>query len=360
MRPANGPGLVALWVARTNQALRGHAPTGQSQTVPLRTPRLWGQRAHSSIRTPTLYDPEVNMISVIGVPSSAASYAAGQDQAPTILRSLGLIDALRGAGLEVKDEGDLPLQVWRPDRDSPRAQNVGQVIEATEELIERLIPLFARGDRPLVLGGNCTIVLGVVAALRQVANEPIGLLYLDRNYDINTPESTTDGALDWMGMAHALSLPGCLDRLADVLGPRPLLDATQVAWLGVDDGLATEWERAQAQLLGLSVVSSDAFAANPAKCAVESLEHLPNGPVAVHIDVDVLDFTDAPLAENTDGRNTGPTLDQAAQALRVAAKDPRFRAMSIAELNPTRSAGDPDAIPRFIAAVARVMAGADT
>ncbi|MGD0394383.1 MAG: hypothetical protein ABSC41_17295 [Acidimicrobiales bacterium] len=33
------------------------------------------------------------------------------------------------------------------------------------------------------------------------------MLYLDRNYDINTPESTTDGALDWMGMAHALSLP---------------------------------------------------------------------------------------------------------------------------------------------------------
>jgi hypothetical protein len=75
-------------------------------------------------------------------------------------------------------------------------------------------------------------------------------------------------------------------------------------------------------------------------------------------DVDVLDFTDAPLAENTDGRNTGPTLDQAGEALRVAMRDPRLRALSIGELNPTRSAGDPEAIPRFIGVLADVLAAA--
>ena len=63
------------------------------------------------------------------------------------------------------DEGDLPLQIWRPDRVNPRAQNVGQVTESIQELIERLIPLLARGDKLLVLGGNCTVALGVVAAL---------------------------------------------------------------------------------------------------------------------------------------------------------------------------------------------------
>lgn len=300
----------------------------------------------------------VSTVSIVGVPSSAGSYAAGQEQAPATLRSAGLIDALRAAGLEVHDEGDLPLQVWRPDRMSPRAQNVGQVTECIGELIARLVPLLAGGHALLVLGGNCTIALGVVAALRRVAADPIGLLYVDRGYDINTPESTTDGALDWMGMAHALSLPGCLDVLADVLGPRPLLEPNQVAWLGVEDSLATEWERAEARRLGLHVTSSDAFALDPATTAAESLGCLPHGPLAVHFDVDVLDFTDAPLAENTDGRNTGPTLDQAATALGIAAQDERFRAMSIGELNPTRSAGDPDAIPRFIAAVASIMAGA--
>jgi len=299
----------------------------------------------------------MSTISVVGVPSSAGSYAAGQEQAPAVLRSAGLIDALRTSGLEVQDQGDLPLQIWRPDRISPRAQNIDQVTESIRELIERLIPLFARGDVLLVLGGNCTVALGVVAALRRVSADPVGVLYLDRNYDINTPESTSDGALDWMGMAHALSLPGSLDVLVNMLGPRPLLEPRQVAWLGVDDRFATEWEKTEARRLGLRVISSSAFANDPASSAVESLNHLPAGPLAVHLDVDVLDFIDAPLAENTDGRNTGPTLDQAAVALGIAAQDSRFRTMSIGELNPTRSAGDPQAIPRFIATITRVMCG---
>ncbi len=299
----------------------------------------------------------MSAVSIVGVPSSAGSYAAGQDQAPTVLRSAGLIDALSALGLEVHDEGDLPLQIWRPDRLNPRAQNVSQVTESICQLIERLIPLLAREDTLLVLGGNCTVALGVVAALCRVSADPVGVLYVDRNYDINTPESTTDGALDWMGMAHALSLPGSLDVLVDVLGPRPLLTPNQVAWVGIDDRFATEWERAEARRLGLHVISSDAFAHDPVSSAVDSLEHLPNGPLAVHLDVDVLDFIDAPLAENTDGRNSGPTLDQVAVALRIAAQDARFRSLSIGELNPTRSAGDPDAIPRFIASVASVIGG---
>jgi arginase len=133
------------------------------------------------------------------------------------------------------------------------------------------------------------------------------------------------------------------------------LKPNQVALLGVDERFATEWEQAESRRLGLHVISSAAFAQDPVSSAVESLNHLPNGPLAVHLDVDVLDFIDAPLAENTDGRNSGPTLAQTAVALRIAAQDERFRTMSIGELNPTRSAGDPEAIPRFIAAVADVM-----
>ena len=84
------------------------------------------------------------------------------------------------------------------------------------------------------------------------------------------------------------------------------------------------------------MTSSEALAADPAAAAGDALGYLPPGPLAVHIDVDVLDFTDAPLAENTDGRNTGPTLDQAGEALRVAARDPRLRSLlSIGELDPT-------------------------
>jgi arginase len=89
---------------------------------------------------------------------------------------------------------------------------------------------------------------------------PPGLLYVDRHFDLNTPDSTTDGALDWMGLAHGFALPGTIDALTGAFGHGPLLQPTQVAWLGVDAGWATAWEREQADRLGLQVTSSTALA----------------------------------------------------------------------------------------------------
>src|SRR5260370_18688106 len=96
---------------------------------------------------------------------------------------------------------------------------------SVQQLADRLHPLLARGDIALVLGGNCTIALGVVAALRRLGAGAPGLLYVDRHYDINTPESPTDGALDWMGLAPAPALPRRLGSLTRPFGPRPLPQA---------------------------------------------------------------------------------------------------------------------------------------
>ena len=139
-----------------------------------------------------------------------------------------------------------------------------------------------------------------------------------------------------MGPAHALTLPGCLDTLTGASGRPP-------------------WEREQAGQLGLRVTTSQALAAGPAAAARAALSQLPGGPLALHLDVDVPDFTDAPLAENTGRRNTGPTLGQAAEALTAAARDQRMRALPIGELNPTRRAGDPDALPRFVTSITRIL-----
>ena len=95
---------------------------------------------------------------------------------------------------------------------------------------------------------------------------------------------------------------------------------------------------------------------NPAAAATAALQALPEAPFAVHVDVDVLDFTDAPLAENTSGRNIGPTLDQLTVALHTVLADPRWRALSIGEINPTRTADDPTELSRFVAVLADALA----
>jgi arginase len=193
------------------------------------------------------------------------------------LRAAGLIDALRAAGLEVHDDGDLPVQIWKPDRAHRYAQNVEQVKACLQDLTDRLSPLFSAGDTVLVLGGNCTIALSVMAALQRLDNVVPGLLYVDRHFDLNTPETITDGALDWMGLGHVFSLPGCVDELADAFERRPLLQPGQVALLGVDAAQGTEWEREQADRLGLHVGSSAAVSRDPIGAAASALKVLPQG-----------------------------------------------------------------------------------
>jgi arginase len=290
---------------------------------------------------------------LIGAPTSAGSYAPGQEAAPRVLRELGLVEALRAAGRDVVDAGDGPLQVWRPDRENPRTMNLPQVVESVQAVASAVAEAINADADVLVIGGNCTVALGVLSALR--AGES-GLLYVDRHFDLNTPHSTSDGALDWMGMAHALDLPGAAPELASAFGRRPLLTPAQVWFAGIDPSAATAFENEQAEQLELHWCSSEDLMRQPAVVVADALEFLPAGPLAVHVDVDVLDFTDAPLSENTDGRNTGPSLAVLTQVLELACHDPRFRVLSIGELNPAHAAGDPDSLLRFIAMLATALA----
>ena len=74
--------------------------------------------------------------------------------------------------------------------------------------------------------------------------------------------------------------------------------------------------------------------ADPTTAALRARGALPDGPFLVHVDVDVLDFLDAPLAENVNGRNSGPTLIQLGEALTAPWREPGLIGMSIGQLCP--------------------------
>lgn len=75
----------------------------------------------------------------------------------------------------------------------------------------------------------------------------------------------------------------------------------------------------------------------------------------VHFDVDVIDFTDAPLSENT-GRNEGLILDQAFRALRILTASPIFSALTITELNPLHGEEDGATLERFVGGLVETLA----
>ncbi len=291
-------------------------------------------------------------IEIIGIPTSAASYAPGQEKAPAALRVAGLVEVLRAAGYKVVDRNDDP-PVWRwcPDHADLRAQNLAPTVEYVGHTRQRVAWALADGNLPLVLGGNCTIELGVVAAHLD-AGRRIGLVYLDAHADMNVPDAVTDGALDWMGVAHMLDIEGARRELAGIGPRRPLLRPGDLALFGFQPERATQFERDQIQKLGLDVVTWNAIACDPEGEAAKLLDRWSArfDQLLVHFDVDVLDFFDAPLSEDATGRGTGLTLDQTARSLAVLAADPRLSALTIAEVNPAHGAEDGSSI-RALAAM---------
>ncbi len=287
-------------------------------------------------------------IGVIGAPSSAGAYAPGQELAPQWLRDAGLLTRLDELGVPAHDRGDGRLRRWSPDPAAALAQNVEAVVAAVDEVASAVADCVAAGERALVLGGDCTVGLGTVAAL----GAP-GVVYLDLHADMNVPSSVNDGALDWMGLGHALGLDGCVPELAARASLRP----DQLALLGFDPGQATAWERDQLPARGVPVVDVAALAADPAAAARAALDAL--GPerrrLAVHFDVDVVDFVDAPLSENT-GRNVGVPLDTALAGLAGLLADPRVTALTVTELNPLHGAADGATLARFADGLAQACA----
>ncbi len=101
-----------------------------------------------------------------------------------------------------------------------------------------------------------------------------------------------------MGVAHLLDVDGATDELAGLTGTRPMLTADRLSFLALAP--VTPFETAELERRGPHVVGLDRAIADPEGAAREALAALGAAVVAVHFDVDVLDFRDAPLAENTD------------------------------------------------------------
>jgi len=283
-------------------------------------------------------------VTLVEAPTSAGGYAPGQEDGPRALLDAGLIDLLEAAGVAVHRGGQVTPCRWRPDPDNPRAANAGAVIDRAGQ-VAALARAAATGDTILVLGGDCTVGVGTVAGLRGRV-ERLGVVYVDRHADLNVPDSTVDGALDWMGVAHMLDIPGAVDGLAALAGQRPMLSSEQISFLGL--GPHTDFEADVIADRRLPVVDVETAAASPLQGARTALSPLAGcDGLAVHFDVDLVDFLDAPLAENTD-RGVAPSLRACGEMLSELLADARVRSLTVTEFNPHHGSGDGSTTQRLV------------
>jgi arginase len=297
----------------------------------------------------------VTQLRLIGVPSSAGAHAPGLERGPAKLRAAGLAGALAAAGVAVRDGGDLPVSSFATAAAESGARNLPAVKEVVSRVADAVAAARADGDVAVLLGGDCTLVLGAVAGLRrpEQTGNGVGLFYLDGDADLDTPQEGW-GVLDSCGIAHLL---GDGDpRLAALRPDGPLLDASSLVLFGFHPAQlsAGQWRRyAGRGLYGVPV--TDILPGTAGRRAAQALARLRDKDALVcHLDVDVIDYTRFPLAD-CPRYHGGLSLPDTFAALQAAAGHPRLACLTLTEVNPDH---DPtgeltsELVSRWVAAVA--------
>jgi arginase len=194
---------------------------------------------------------------------------------------------------------DLPLAHERTIApDLPPGSRWERMARIYEEVAAAVVDEAAAGWVPVVMSGDCTTSLGVVAGLQRAGREP-SVVWFDGHGDLQTPETTTSG---YIGGFPIRQLTGGSDRtVPDLLGLRPVREQDVVL---VD---ARDLDPPEVEFLAGSPML---------RVPVDRVRDvLPSGPVYLHVDVDVVDPGDLPgLLFPAAG---GPALSAVTEAVRA-------------------------------------------
>jgi arginase len=226
------------------------------------------------------------VIEVIGAPFNSAGTADGVARAPAALRRAGLVSALEHLVDEVVDRGDLQFPSATPQRDpATRVIAVEALAPMLRSVRDAVGRAFDRGYFPLVLGGDCPVLLGCLAAAERNAAR---VLYIDGHEDAWTPEQSTTGEAADMDLGWLLGLG--VEKLPAALRDEiPNAEPENVIVLGARD----QDELADAGVRSIDdtvrIIRVDTIARDPAAVAWEAVESMDRrGPWWLHVDLDVL------------------------------------------------------------------------
>jgi arginase len=172
-------------------------------------------------------------LAVIGVPYTSTGRAGGEARAPSVLRAARLLEALRDAA-DVVDFGDVSVPPAAPHRDpttgiiAPTALvgMIGAVRAAVGQALDEQ-------RLPLVVGGECPLLLGCLDAAR-AASGRIGLLFVDGHEDAWSPHQSTTGEAADMELGIALGLT-TVTAIPDLAPRMPLVQLDDTVVLGPRD-----------------------------------------------------------------------------------------------------------------------------
>src|SRR5689334_4844249 len=125
---------------------------------------------------------------VLGVPLRSGSLMPGTESDAPAYREAGLLDRLRLAGCNAVDHGDLPIPSYLPHHTVPPFRNWPGPRIVWDLLADHITPVLKQpGHVPLLIGCDCSVVVGTTQALGQVGGD-IHVLYIDGDFDDAPPD----------------------------------------------------------------------------------------------------------------------------------------------------------------------------
>ena len=248
---------------------------------------------------------------IIQVPYDSGRKNVGMGKGPAhfVRHGLDSLPKVRVACVEVEE---LPSEL-------------GTTFRVLSSLTEYVRAAVESNRFPLVLAGNCITAVGTLAGLSTES----AIVWLDAHADFNTPETTVTGFVD--GMALAMATGHCWQNLTgSIRGFRAVLDKN-VVLIGARD-LDPE-ERTLLERSAITSLDTTAIRKRGVKGALSpALEDLAAGQVYLHIDLDVLDATEATV--NQYSSTGGLTLAELLEAVRVVAEARPIAAAAITAYDP--------------------------
>jgi arginase len=272
-------------------------------------------------------------IGLLGVPTNSAGKTDGVARGPIALREAGLVHALR-RHTEVHDYGDVTPPDPSPSRDS-RSHVIDP--DGLDALVARardaVAPILDNGHLPLVIGGDCPLLLGCLAA--SSGRDRVGLLFVDGHEDAYLPTQSSTGEAADMELVFALGMADVSwsPELSTLL---PLVAPTDVRILGARDAELLRAEGVASLRDRVTLVDGERLAADPTGSAAAACASLPD-PWWFHLDLDVLSTEALPAIDYPQPGGLGWD-ELAVVATTALSADPRGWDVTIynPDLDPTR------------------------
>lgn len=265
-------------------------------------------------------------VRIIAVPYDSGHPGVRTGVGPDHLIKNGLSEELRSEGQR------LHFETVRHESEPP--VEIATAFELCEQVSDQVQQAHAHGEFPLILSGNCNTAVGTLAG---AGFEDVGVVWFDSHGEFNTPETTTSGFLDGMGLAIATG--NCWKMMAqNVPGFSPLPE-DNVVMAGVREVDPMEQERLDTS--DVTVIRADSMKTQKAQALVAALDTLQTSvnKVYVHLDVDVFDA--AEVGEGNElATSGGPNAEEIELAFEMIRERFDIVAAGVASYNPAFDADE--------------------